>query len=69
VRYYPGKQQAGKWLDWPGNKLASELIFDAYCGRSFDGLSVTFGGSHCPLSTPRNRNPQRCNARLFTPGR
>lgn len=40
VRYYPGKQHGGEWLDFPGNNLARELIFDAYCGPSFDGLSV-----------------------------
>ena len=40
VRYFPGKQYGGKWLDFPGNNLARELIFDAYCGPSFDGLSV-----------------------------
>ncbi len=40
VRYYPGKQYGGEWLDFPGNNLARELIFDAYCGPSFDGLSV-----------------------------
>ncbi len=40
VRYYPGKQHAGKWLDFPGTNLARELVFDAYCGPSFDGLSV-----------------------------
>jgi hypothetical protein len=40
IRYYPGKQYGGEWLDFPGNNLARELIFDAYCGPSFDGLSV-----------------------------
>lgn len=40
VRYYPGKQYRGEWLDFPGNNLARELIFDAYAGPSFDGLSV-----------------------------
>lgn len=40
LRYYPGKQYNGEWLDFPGNNLARELIFDAYCGPSFDGLSV-----------------------------
>ncbi|MEX2120903.1 MAG: CehA/McbA family metallohydrolase [Pirellulales bacterium] len=40
VRYYPGRQWQGKWLDFPGNNLARELIFDAYAGPSFDGLSV-----------------------------
>ncbi len=40
VRYYPGKQYAGKWLDFPGNNLARELVFDAFCGPTFDGLSV-----------------------------
>jgi hypothetical protein len=40
IRYYPGKQYRGEWLDFPGNNLARELIFDAYAGPSFDGLSV-----------------------------
>jgi hypothetical protein len=40
VRYYPGKHYGGQWLDFPGNNLARELIFDAYTGPSFDGLSV-----------------------------
>ena len=40
VRYYPGKQYNGEWLDFPGNNLARELIFDACAGPSFDGLSV-----------------------------
>lgn len=40
VRYYPGKQYQGQWLDFPGNNLGRELIFGAYCGPSFDGLSV-----------------------------
>jgi hypothetical protein len=40
TRYYPGKQYGGEWLDFPGNNLARELIFDAYAGPSFDGLSV-----------------------------
>lgn len=40
VRYFPGKQYNGEWLDFPGNNLARELIFDAYAGPSFDGLSV-----------------------------
>jgi hypothetical protein len=40
VRYYPGKQYQGNWLDFPGNNLARELLFDAYTGPSFDGLSV-----------------------------
>jgi hypothetical protein len=40
LRYYPGKNYGGEWLDFPGNNLARELIFDAYAGPSFDGLSV-----------------------------
>lgn len=40
VRYYPGKQHQGQWLDFPGNNLGRELVFGAYCGPSFDGLSV-----------------------------
>ncbi|HEV7282951.1 MAG TPA: CehA/McbA family metallohydrolase [Pirellulaceae bacterium] len=40
IRYYPGKQYRGEWLDFPGNNLARALIFDAYAGPSFDGLSV-----------------------------
>lgn len=40
IRYYPGKLYGGQWLDFPGNNLARELIFDAYAGPSFDGLSV-----------------------------
>lgn len=40
IRYFPGKQYGGEWLDFPGNNLARELIYDAYVGPSFDGLSV-----------------------------
>ncbi len=40
VRYYPGEKWGGDWLDFPGNNLGRELIFDAYLGPSFDGLSV-----------------------------
>jgi hypothetical protein len=40
VRYYPGKKYQENWLDFPGNNLARELVFDAYSGPSFDGLSV-----------------------------
>lgn len=40
IRYFPGKQWQGEWLDFPGNNLARELVFDAYAGPSFDGLSV-----------------------------
>ena len=40
LRYFPGKQYNGEQLDFPGNNLARELIFDAYLGPSFDGLSV-----------------------------
>jgi hypothetical protein len=40
VRYYPSKHYGGEWLDFPGNNLARELIYDAYTGPSFDGLSV-----------------------------
>lgn len=40
IRYYPGKQYANEWLDFPGNNLARELIFDANLGPTFDGLSV-----------------------------
>lgn len=40
LRYFPGKQYGGEWLDFPGNNLARELIFDAYAGPAFDGLSV-----------------------------
>jgi hypothetical protein len=40
VRYYPAKQYGGQWLDFPGNNLARELIFDAYAGPAFDGISV-----------------------------
>lgn len=40
IRYFPGKQYGGEWLDFPGNNLARELIFDAYAGPAFDGLSV-----------------------------
>lgn len=40
VRYYPGKQYQGNWLDFPGNNLARELVFNAFTGPAFDGLSV-----------------------------
>jgi len=40
MRYYPGKRHEGQWLDFPGNNLARELIFDANLGPSFDGISV-----------------------------
>jgi hypothetical protein len=40
VRYFPGKQYGGQWLDFPGNNLGREIVFDAYLGPSFDGLSV-----------------------------
>ncbi|MDB5392105.1 MAG: WD40-like beta Propeller containing protein [Planctomycetaceae bacterium] len=40
VRYYPGKQYQGNWLDFPGNNLARELVFDSLTGPAFDGLSV-----------------------------
>ena len=40
VRYYPARQYQGNWLDFPGNNLARELLFDSCCGPSFDGLSV-----------------------------
>jgi len=28
TRYFPGKQYEGKRLDFPGNNLARELVFD-----------------------------------------
>ena len=40
ARYYPEKKAGGKWLDFPGNNLARELVFDAFLGPSFDGISV-----------------------------
>jgi hypothetical protein len=40
LRYYPGKRYAGAWIDLPGSNLARELVFDAFLGPSFDGLSV-----------------------------
>ncbi len=40
VRYYPEKKAGGQWLDFPGNNLARELVFDAFLGPSFDGISV-----------------------------
>lgn len=40
VRYFPQKQYQGEWLDFPGVNLGRELLYDAYCGPSFDGLSV-----------------------------
>jgi hypothetical protein len=40
VRYFPEKKWLGKWSDFPGNNLGRELIFDAYAGPSFDGVSV-----------------------------
>lgn len=40
LRYYPQKQYQEKWIDFPGNNLARELVYDAFLGPSFDGLSV-----------------------------
>jgi len=40
IRYFPGREYQGKWLDFPGNNLARELVFDALLGPSFDALSV-----------------------------
>jgi hypothetical protein len=40
LRYFPGKKYAGAWLDLPGSNLARSLVFDSFCGPSFDGLSV-----------------------------
>lgn len=40
IRYFPSKHYGGQWLDFPGNNLARELVYDAYLGPSFDGLSV-----------------------------
>jgi hypothetical protein len=40
LRYFPGKQYLGQWLDFPGNNLGREIVFDAFLGPSFDGLSV-----------------------------
>ena len=40
LRYYPGKQYQNEWLDFPGNNLSRELIFDAFAGPSFNALSV-----------------------------
>lgn len=40
VRYYPGRQYEGNWLNFPGNNLARELVFDSFLGPSFDGVSV-----------------------------
>ena len=34
------EQYGGEWLDFPGNNLARELIFDAFAGPAFDGLSA-----------------------------
>lgn len=46
VRYYPGKQYQNQWLDFPGNNLARELLFDSFLGPSFDGLSVLSDEPH-----------------------
>ena len=40
TRYFPDRKYLGKWLDFPGNNLARELVFDAFLGPSFDALSV-----------------------------
>jgi hypothetical protein len=40
LRYFPEKKWQGQWLDFPGNNLARELIFDAWLGPSFDGVSI-----------------------------
>jgi hypothetical protein len=40
VRYYPERKHEGQWLDFPGNNLAREMVFDAFLGPSFDGISV-----------------------------
>lgn len=48
LRYYPGKQYLGEWLDFPGNNLGRELLFDALLGPSFDGLSVLSDEPHYP---------------------
>jgi hypothetical protein len=40
VRYFPERQYQGQWLDFPGNNLGREILFDALAGPSFDGLSV-----------------------------
>lgn len=48
VRYFPERQYQGQWLDFPGNNLARELVFDAFCGPAFDGLSVLSDEPHSP---------------------
>ncbi len=40
IRYFNGKMWSGQWLDFPGNNMARELLFDAWAGPCFDGLSV-----------------------------
>jgi hypothetical protein len=40
LRYFPGKQYQGEWLDFPGNNMARELVFDTFLGPAYDGLSV-----------------------------
>ena len=40
VRYFNGKMWQGKWLNFPGNNLSRELLFDTFAGPSFDALSV-----------------------------
>lgn len=40
IRYFPGKQWNGEWLDFPGNNMARSLVFDMHLGPSFDALSV-----------------------------
>jgi hypothetical protein len=65
VRYFPGKEYRGERLDFPGNNLARELVFDAYLGPSFDGLSVL-------SDEPDNRNAMQLwfhllNMGLFVP--
>lgn len=40
VRYFNGKMWKGRWLNFPGNNLSRELLFDAFAGPSFDALSV-----------------------------
>lgn len=65
VRYYPGKEYRGERLDFPGNNLAREMVFDSFLGPSFDGLSVL-------SDEPDNRNALQLwfhllNRGLFVP--
>lgn len=65
VRYYPSKIVNGVWRDFPGNNLGRELVFDAFAGPSFDGLSVLSDDPSDPNAHDLYFN--LLNRRLFVP--